>query len=285
MRYLRLSLVFLTAAGVVAVIGSHHDSQAQAQQTATKKKRLLAIGESKGFQHDSVTAGVATMWKLGRDTGLWDTYIRTDCELITKKKPSRNNMKNLDYFDAVYFFTTGELAMDDSQKADLLSFVRDDGKGFIGGHTSIDTFYKWPEYGDMVGAYFDGHPWNTFEAPIIVEDREFPATRHFPPTFTIRDEIYQCSNLYDRSKVRVLMRLDENKLDLARKGVKRTDKDFAVAWAKSYGKGRVFWTTLGHLDEVYENADVQKMYAEAIKWAMGITDAGVQSHPKPAATD
>lgn len=276
MRLLRYSFVFLLGMGVVGLI--------DAQQTPPKKKRVLAIGETKGFQHDSVSTGLATMWKLGRDTGLWDTYIKTDTQLITKKKLG-GNAKNLDYFDAVFFFTTGELGMDDSQKADLLSFVRDDGKGFIGGHTAIDTFYKWPEYGDMVGAYFDQHPWNTFDGPIIVEDRTSPLTSHFPARLTIKDEYYQPSPLFSREKVRVLMRLDETKLDLNRRGVKRTDGDFAVTWVKKYGKGRVFYTTLGHVEETYDRPDFQKMLTEATKWALGLIEIDTTPAPKKTATD
>ncbi|MEO8027242.1 MAG: ThuA domain-containing protein, partial [Bryobacteraceae bacterium] len=211
-------------------------------QPKPRKKRLLAIGAVKGFEHDSVSDGLATMWKMGHDTGLWDTYIRTDTELVTKKKLG-SNAKNLDYFDAVWFYTTGELDMDAEQKAALLSFVHDDGKGFIGAHSSIDTFYKWPEYGEMVGAYFDQHPWGTFQAPVIVEDAKFPATKAFAPSFVIHDEIYQPSPIFSREKVRVLMRLDETKLDLKNPRVKRADHDFAVAWVKNYGKGRVFYST------------------------------------------
>src|ERR1700732_210321 len=95
--------------------------------------------------------------------------VRTDTQLITKKKLAAGNAKNLDYFDAIYLYTTGELPLDDEQKASLLSFVHDDGKGIIGGHSAIDTLYKWPEYGEMMGAYFDNHPWGQFMAPIIVE--------------------------------------------------------------------------------------------------------------------
>src|SRR5881392_311364 len=107
-----------------------------------QKKRLLAIGEVKGFQHDSVSHALATIERLGKESGLWDTYIRTDSQLITKKKLT-GNAKNLDYFDAVLFYTTGELGMDDSQKADLMKFIKEDGKGFIGVHSATDTFYQW----------------------------------------------------------------------------------------------------------------------------------------------
>src|SRR5271167_1462375 len=78
-------------------------------QVQPPKKKLLAIGEVKGFEHDSVSHGLATLEKLGRQTGLWDTYIRTDNELLTKQKLAAGNAKNLDFFDAVVFYTTGDL--------------------------------------------------------------------------------------------------------------------------------------------------------------------------------
>ena len=129
------------------------------------------------------------------------------------------------------FFTDGNLDMDDSQKADLLSFVRDDGKGFIGIHSATITFTGWPAYGEMIGGYFDGHPWGVFEAPLIVEDATFPGMKFLPGAFTLKDEIYQIKD-YSRDRVRVLLRLDADKIDLARKGVRRKDGDFAVIWAR-----------------------------------------------------
>jgi len=257
-----------------------------------RPKRLLFIGESKGFQHDSISYAAGTLWKLGHDNKLWEMYIRTDTQLITKKK-LEGNAKNLDYFDAVVFYTTGELDMDDSQKADLLSFVKDDGKGFVAVHSATDTFYKWPEYGDMVGGYFDQHPWNTFDAPLIVEDPSFPGMKYMPKAFVMKDEIYQAKD-FSRDKVRVLMRLDENKVDLTAKNVHRTDKDFAVMWVRNYGKGRVFYTALGHREDVWdpntpenfkrenprEVSDAyQKHILGGIQWALGLEkgDAKPQS--------
>jgi uncharacterized protein len=253
-------------------------------QQQPKKKKVLCIGQVKGFQHDSVTYGLANIWKWGQETGLYDTYIRTDCQLITKKKLT-GNAKNLDYFDAVVFYTTGELDMDESQKADLLSFVRE-GKGFVGVHSAPDTFYKWPEYGEMVGGYFDGHPWNTFKAPVLIEDPDSPMTKHFAgKEIVVLDEIYQAKD-WSRDKVRVLMRLNEDKLDLTSEKtvpkLKRTDKDWAVTWIKNYGKGRVFYSTLGHTYDAWDDKDVAKMYLEGVKWALGLTEASTASHPKPA---
>ncbi len=246
-------------------------------QTHSGKKHLLAIGASIGFQHDSISHAMATYERLGRESGLWDTFIRTDTQLLTKKKLG-NNAKNLDYFDAVYFYTTGELDMDEEQKAALLSFVRDEGKGFIGGHSAADTFYQWHEYGDMIGAYFDLHPWHKL-VRVNVEDRAFPATRHLPAQIEVTDEIYQFKEPYSREHVRVLMSIDPSSVDLNAKMVHRTDRDFALVWVKRYGKGRVFFNALGHEDQIYDRPDMQKLMLESVKWVMGLSEG--DSTPRP----
>ena len=166
------------------------------------KKHLLVIGEEKGYRHEAVSHAMATIERMGKDSGAWDTTLRTDTEALTKKK-LEYNAKNLNDFDAVLFFTGGDLEMDVQQKADFISFIHDDGKGFIGVHSAAITFVDWPEYGDMIGGYYDEHPWVTFDAPVIVEDPSFPGMQQFPPAFVLRDEIYQMKN-YSRDKVRVL---------------------------------------------------------------------------------
>jgi hypothetical protein len=231
----------------------------------SEKKHVLFIGQGVGYAHDSVSHAMYTIAKIGQESGLFDVMFRTDVELITKKKLD-GNRKNLDHFQALFFYTTGELPLDASQKADLLSFVRDDGKGFLGAHAATDTLYRWPEYGEMIGGYFDQHPWHQ-EVTVKVENRDFPATKHFPPSFTITDEIYQFKN-WSRDRVKVLMSLDNASVDLTKKGVKRADKDFAVAWYREYGKGRVFYCSLGHRESVWDRSDIQKMWLEAIRWAV-----------------
>jgi len=250
-----------------------------AAQTGAPVKHLLVIGEEHGYRHQSVSHAMATLERLGHETGIWDTTIRTDAEALTKKK-LEYNARNLNDFDAVLFFTGGDLKMDEQQKADFLSFIHDDGKGFIGVHSATITFTDWPEYGEMIGGYFDEHPWVTFDAPIIVEDPTFPGMQQWPRNFVIRDEIYQMKN-YSRDKLRVLMRLDAGKLDLQNKNVHRTDRDFAVTWAKMYGKGRVYYTTLGHVEENWDKPEFQKMLIEAIKWSMNLEDADVTPRPLP----
>ncbi len=252
-------------------------TSAQTPRNAPRKKRLLCIGETKGFQHDSVPYAMATLWELGKETGLWETYIRTDSQLVTKKKLDKN-AKNLDYFDAVFFYTTGTLDMDDEQKAALLSFVHDDGKGFIGGHSATDTFFDWPEYGDLVGGYFDGHPWHQ-QVRINVEDNQFPGMRQFGPQITLTDEIYQLKN-FSRDKARVLMTLDTSSVDMTKKDIHRADGDFALAWIRNYGKGRVFSSPLGHENQIYDRPDMRTLYVEAVKWVMGITEADATPRPR-----
>ncbi|MFN7993765.1 MAG: ThuA domain-containing protein [Bryobacteraceae bacterium] len=248
-------------------------------QTQNTRKKLLAVGEEKGYRHESVSHALATIERLGRENGLWDTTIRTDTEVLTKRK-LEYNAPNLNHFDAVLFYTGGNLEMDDSQKSDFLSFIHDDGKGFIGVHSATITFTNWPEYGEMIGGYYDEHPWMTFDAPILVEDRSFPGMGQWAPSFVLHDEIYQMRN-YSRDRLRVLLRLDPDKVDLANKRVHRTDHDFAVAWAKMYGKGRVFYSTLGHPVENWDRPDMQRMYVEAIKWALKLTDADITPRPLP----
>jgi type 1 glutamine amidotransferase len=259
--------------GVIAVLmGSVLCTTASAQ---VPKKSLLVIGQSKGYQHESISTAMVTLYNLGRSSKKWDTIFRTDCAAITKKA-LKYGAKNLDAFDAVVFFTDGNLDMDDSQKADLLSFIRVDGKGFIGIHSATITFVSWPEYGKMIGGYFDGHPWGIFDAPLVVEDAQFPGMGSLSPQFTLRDEIYQIKD-FSRDNVRVLMSLDASKLDLSKRGVHR--KDFPVVWARDYGKGRVLYNGLGHTEEVWERPEIQKMWLEMVQWSMGLIPG--DATPKP----
>ena len=243
------------------------------------RKRVLALGDTstRTYQHAAISHALATIERLGRQTGLYDTWIRTDTQLLTKRNSAHRNLND---FDAIFFYSIGELPMTDERKADLLGFVRDDGKGFVAAHTGNNAFYSWPEFAELLGGRFDDHPWELFDAPVVVEDPAFPAMKPFPSAFTVNDEIYQAKD-FSRDRVHVLARLDPEKLDLGSTRVHRTDKDFAVAWAHSYGKGRVFYSTFGHRPELWDRSDIQTMYLEALKWSMGLIDADVTPRPSP----
>jgi type 1 glutamine amidotransferase len=158
--------------------------------------------------------------------------------------------------------------MDEQRKA-LFAFVKG-GKAFAGAHCAADTFYKVPEYGEMVGAYFDGHPW-TQEVHVNVEDDKHPATAHLGQSFQISDEIYQFRAPYDRTKLHVLLSLDTGSVDLAKPEVHRKDKDFALAWCRDYDKGRVFYTALGHRPELWKDERYLTMLDGGFRWAMRMT--------------
>ena len=268
---------------LVVLLGMLLASPLFPQTTAQNRKKVLAWGDTlTGYQHDSISHALATIERLGRESRAFDTFIRTDSQCITKQpvpSPARNN-RNLNFFDAILYYGTGD-NLNDHQKKDLLSFVHDDGKGFVGAHTGDDAFFGWPEFAEMIGGWFDNHPWNVFDAPVILEDAAFPAMKGFPARFTIHDEIYEHKN-FSRAKVHVLATLDSSKLDYTRPEIHRQDHDFPVAWAKMYGKGRVFYSTFGHTDDAWDNPMVQKMYLEAIRWALRMTGDDVS--PGPAAS-
>ena len=253
------------------------------------RKVVLAWADTRNgiAQHDSVSHALAVIERLGYESGVYDTYIRTDSNIISKHplmtdgKPASGG-PSLTNVDAIFFLGHRDVQLDAQQKADLLSFVKDDGKGFVAAHTATTAFESWPEFGELLGARYDGHPWNTAYGSVINEDPAFPATRNFPAVFNFTDEFYQAKE-YSRDKIRVLLRLDVSKMPKSAE-VHRTDGDFPLAWVKTYGKGRVFYSTLGHTEEAWEDPDIRKMYFEAIRWALGMTDGSTASHPRPASS-
>jgi uncharacterized protein len=251
------------------------------------RKHLLAWADVRnGSQHESIWHALATIEKLGHDTGLYDTVIRTDSQVITKQTmmqsgpeatPGRG-LVNLNAFDAIFFFGAAGIDLSPEQKEALLSFVRDDGKGFVAVHTSELAFPTWPEYGVLLGGRYDEHPWGITTAPVIVEDPDFPAMKGFPQPYTMREEFYQTKE-FSRKDIDVLLSLDTSKLDLNRPLVHQKDHDLPLVWVKNYGKGRVFYSALNHDIDSWDNPVTQKMYLEAIKWAMGLTPGTVRPHP------
>jgi len=262
---------------------------------AAPRKHVLAWADVRnGYQHEAISHAMSTIERLGRESGLYDTYIRTDSQLVTKHPITFKTgtgiatgeqflAHNLDYFDAIFFFGVREIDLTDEQKADLLSFVKDDGKGFVAAHSGATAFFSWPEFGEMLGGRFDEHPWGITDATVVVDDPAFPAMKGFPATSVRLDEHYQLKD-FSREKLRVLAHLDASKLDLHQPLVHRTDGDFPVAWAKSYGKGRVFYSTLGHVVESWDDPVLQQMYFNAMKWALGLTPGDTTPRPRPTQT-
>ena len=163
------------------------------------------------------------------------------------------------------FFTTGELPMSEAQKAALVAFVRS-GRGFLGVHSATDTFYKWPEYGKLVGGYFNEHPWHQ-KVTVDVADPTSPLVGFLAPSFAIDDEIYQIRDFEARTS-RILLRLDPASVDLGAPDVHPQAYGWPLAWTRSYGRGRVFYTALGHEEAVWRDPRYQRMLTNAILWTM-----------------
>ena len=146
------------------------------------RKRLLAWADVRfGYQHDVISHALATIERLGYESGTYDTFIRTDSQPITKSPIvfrtgtgiafGENFLaRNLNDFDAIFFFGVREIELTPEQRTDLMSFIKDDGKGFVAAHSAVTAFLSWPEFGEMLGGRFDEHPWNVTDARVIVED-------------------------------------------------------------------------------------------------------------------
>ena len=250
-------------AGLAAV------SAQDAKAPAAPKRKLLVFSKSAGFKHPCIPVMEKALVELGQASGAFEATVTQDSEAFTAE--------NLAKYDAVFFYTTRCVLPKPEQQKALFDFVKG-GKGFIGSHCATDTLYgpgakegetPCPEYGEMIGAYFDGHPWGAGSQVVVkVEDNTHPATCGVPSPWKLADEIYQFQN-FSREKVHVLMSLDASAMDVS-KG-KRADKDYAIAWCKKYGEGRVLYTALGHMDERWKDTDVfmKKHILPAIQWAMG----------------
>jgi type 1 glutamine amidotransferase len=132
----------------------------------------------------------------------------------------------------------------------------------------------------MLGSRYDEHPWNQTEAKVVVTDPKFPGLGNLGSSFEIKDEFYQLKD-FNAAESRVLLRLDTSNLDMTKRGVNPADYPWPLAYAKMYGKGRVFYASFAHAPATWDDPKVQDMYLGAIKWALGLVDADVTPIPMP----
>ncbi|MCB9915246.1 MAG: ThuA domain-containing protein [Planctomycetes bacterium] len=243
-----------------------------AEVRGTRTPRVLFLTHSAGFVHDVVKRPAPDQLALAEQV-LVDA-ARGRFEVVPTQDCARLAPESLADFDAVVFYTTGELPIPAEHRAALLDWVAD-GHAFVGIHCATDTFYEYPPYQEMVGGIFDGHPWHE---PVVlaVEDPTHPATDHLGARWELTDEIYQFRGFH-RFPNHVLLHLTGEKADLA-KG-KRADGDYANAWCKPWGRGRVFYTALGHRPEVWRDARFTEHLVDGIGWALDGPDV---SPPPPA---
>jgi type 1 glutamine amidotransferase len=212
--------------------------------------RVLMLTTTAGFRHDSIPTARQVMSSLAAG-GEFTVTATEDLAAI--------NSASLASYDVLFFaLTTGELAFTPEQKAAILAFVSN-GKGFLGVHSATDTLYQWPEYGDLVGAYFKEHPW-TQSAAVVVEDRGHPSTSALGDRFTIEEEFYTFRE-NPRPRVQVLLRLDAASVGAT--------GDYPLAWTRSYGRGRSYYNALGHFPATWNDQRFQRQMTGAIRWLAG----------------
>ena len=266
---------------------------AAADTSVAENKRLLLVTDSGGFIHDSVGLAEQILKEIGPKHGIDVTCYRytrdpnsadfkkyaaefrkTTGVTVEAENIGRVNAETLKKFDCVVFFTTGN-PLDTEEVKALVAWVKTGG-AVAGTHCGSDTLYPakdrpWNHaYGELIGAYFDGHPWHQ-KIKIVNEDPKHAAGHGFKTGDEITDEIYQFRpEPYSRNKLHVILSVDNGSIDVT-KG-KRADKDYAIAWCQEVEKGRTFFTSLGHRKEVWKDPRYQEHLLGGLKWAMKQAD-------------
>lgn len=238
-----------------------------AVSAAAAPKNVLVVTVTKGFRHSSIPTAEKVLAELARKDGSFAVdYARTDEDIARKM-----TVAALGGYDGVIFAnTTGDLPLPDVEG--FLNWVKS-GKGFVGMHSATDTFRGHDPlhgYTVMINGEFKYHK-EQAEVNAINGDPTFPSNRHFGPTYKVFDEIY-ILNGYQRKAVRALLDLDQHPNS-------RLPGHYPISWARTYGTGRVFYTSLGHREDVWESGDYQKHILGGLRWSLGLEagDASPQS--------
>jgi uncharacterized protein len=291
---------FLSVLALVTLITGMAGCQ---ELTATQRapKKLLVVAVTTEFRHTSILTLEKVLAQLGKDSGEFTVdYVQQPPGSSSRPKPGASEevrqayadgqMKfrvaltnelqklapaNLKNYDGVVFAsTTGDLPIPDPQG--LLDWIKA-GHAFIGIHAASDTFHHWPGYLEMLGGEFDHHG-AQLSIDCLNQDTENPATASLPKVWTIsEEEVYQFKK-YDPEKVHELLILD-----------KKPERPFTpghypVSWCKPYANGRVFYTSLGHREDLIDadpnmanrknSPEISKAYQAhvlgGIEWALGL---------------
>jgi type 1 glutamine amidotransferase len=162
-------------------------------------------------------------------------------------------------------FTIGETPWSPSQRALIVDRVRAGALSIMSIHSATDSCYEWDEYGTLVGARFDGHPWTqTFIADVL--DPGHPACAHLGEAWEWHDEVYQFPDL--RADAQVLLRVRVGDLDLDAPGARPPTFGYPLAWCFTEGEGRVFSTALGHFPGAWESPAYLRHLAGGLEWVL-----------------
>jgi len=238
-----------------------------------KPRKLLIFDLNVGYGgHGSIRTANLAFTLMGAKTGAFETVISKD--------PSVFRPESLKQFDAVFFNNTvGNCFEDPALRQSLLEFVYGGG-GLMGVHGTSVAFTKWPgaiedwpEFGIMLGARGANHRANDEHVFIKLDDPTHPVTQAFGGDFDYRDEFFRVHEPYSRNRVRVLLSIDTVKTDLqqgpAYGKLERTDNDYALAWVRQYGRGRVFYCGFAHHPSVFWDPKMLPFYLAAAQFALG----------------
>jgi cytochrome c len=218
------------------------------------EKRVLIFSKTAGYRHESITAGIAAIQKLGQENG----FLVDTTENATNFKE-----ENLAKYSAVIFLNTTGDVLDYHQQPAFERYIQAGG-GFVGIHAASDTEYDWQWYGKLVGGYFNGHPNdpNVREAVLRVTAESHPATETLPKDWKRKDEWYNYKNLNPKTKV--LLQLDESTYQGGTNG-----KNHPITWCHEFDGGRAFYIGLGHTPETYSEPHFLKLLLGGINYAIG----------------
>ena len=258
MRRFRGALLIAVLASCGGDEGSAPSAPTVPATPAPTLKRLLVVTHTEGFRHGSIPVAEATLAELARESGRFEvSYCRnaSDVRALLSAEGLRG-------FDGFFFAnTTGNLGIPDVPA--FLSSIRS-GKACLGAHSASDTYHDEPAFLHMLGGEFLTHG-NETEVEARVENAGHPAAAPLAPTFRIYDEIYELVT-NPRARVNVVLSLNRHPLD----GHPQAGQpgDFVLAWYRDYGEGRVFYTALGHRDDVWQNRLYRQHLAGGIRWAL-----------------
>jgi type 1 glutamine amidotransferase len=215
---------------------------------------VLAFSRTAGYRHVSIEPAVTALRALATQRGF---------NLVATEDAAVFSSSGLAPFNVVMFLLTSGDVLNDTQQAAFEAFIQA-GHGFVGVHSATTTEVDWPFYGELVGAYFTGHP-DVQSASVIVENANHPSTAGLSSPWVRTDEWY-AFDMNPRSSVTVLLRVDESSYN---PGTWSMGADHPIAWYQEYEGGRAFQTALGHTDQSYSEPAFLNHIAGAITWAAG----------------
>jgi uncharacterized protein len=255
-------------------------------------KKLLFLTHAALYKHTSLGPAEKAVIELGKTGGYEVTTVEGYKQDAKQLDFAFLTPEYLNQFDGVMMMTNGNLPFTDAQKKMLTDYVRG-GKALIGAHCASLTFYNYPEFGEMLGGYFNRNlPQGTI-AVLKVEDQKHPATKMLGAGWPLVDEFYLFGTApwdaarpdenidvlfknkipmgFSRDKVHVLLSLDTERMDMSKQPNLKRGGDYPQAWTKQYGKGRTFYTSLGHRDDIWSGDAVFRAHINGgIRWALGL---------------